>query len=349
MLFKKRKEKQRHLLEWQKAIEPNSPDKLVMTEGQLKHTSEQQATNDLKIIQDCNNIISDTTNPETFFSRFDLMKERCEHLKRLEPYIQFSGASPTEALHEIVDNEQEAVYIFIARYYNSVLEKAESLKTKKGKDNQFQKFYDSLQPYHNRMDARNINYIESKRNDRNVNLFGEPLDKLVDGDLPWGWIAHNKDFTDKIHDEYSFFLQQWIDCRNRSPKELYFALKSFVKYMEDVEKLCKSKGECFEFWFYNVLTSTDYILKRKDELKNLEINVTELQKEYEQNKQFAVQLESQVFQVLQDNEGILQADLKKMFDEKKQRIVSDILYNLYKDGKIEKVKSGRTYKLYIKK
>lgn len=90
-----------------------------------------------------------------------------------------------------------------------------------------------------------------------------------DGNLPWGWIAHTKEFTEKINNEYSYFLNMWLATRTKSAREQYSALKSLVVYLEDVEKLCKSKGECFEFWFYEVLISKDYIRKRKKELDAL--------------------------------------------------------------------------------
>lgn len=98
----------------------------------------------------------------------------------------------------------------------------------------------------------------------------DDLDHLTkDGDLPWGWHSYAKEFTDKIDGEYSYFLNMWLESRNKSPKEQYSALKSFVLYLEDAAKLCRAKGECFEFWFYNILTSSDYIDKRKKELNDL--------------------------------------------------------------------------------
>lgn len=93
----------------------------------------------------------------------------------------------------------------------------------------------------------------------------EHLDE--NGELPFGWVYRNKDFVNKINAEYSRFLNVWLESRSKSPKEQYAALKSFVIYLEDVEKLCKSKGECFEFWFYEILITPDYIQKRKEELK----------------------------------------------------------------------------------
>lgn len=95
----------------------------------------------------------------------------------------------------------------------------------------------------------------------------EHLDE--NGELPFGWVYRNKDFVDKINNEFSCFLNMWLDSRSKSPKEQYAALKSFVLYLEDVEKLCKSKGECFEFWFNEILTSKNYIEQRKTDLEKL--------------------------------------------------------------------------------
>lgn len=97
-----------------------------------------------------------------------------------------------------------------------------------------------------------------------------------EGELPFGWVWHNREFTEKIGGEYSYFLNLWLNARKKSPKELYSALKSFVLYLEDIEKLCKSKGECFEFWYYNILTAPDYLEKRKLELQRLSETLEEV-------------------------------------------------------------------------
>lgn len=94
-----------------------------------------------------------------------------------------------------------------------------------------------------------------------------------EGELPWGWHSHTKEFTDRIKAEYSYFLNMYIEARAKAPQVHYQALESFILYLEDVEKLCKSKNECFEFWFYEILTSRNYIPKLKAELKRLVANV----------------------------------------------------------------------------
>ena len=60
----------------------------------------------------------------------------------------------------------------------------------------------------------------------NVAKPDDDLERLTeDGELPWGWHSHNKDFTGKINGEYSYFLDKWLDARKKSPKELYSALR----------------------------------------------------------------------------------------------------------------------------
>lgn len=114
------------------------------------------------------------------------------------------------------------------------------------------------------------NNVISVPKDNNHNFFNQTLNHLdKDGELPFGWVTHNKDFTEPIQQKYDQLLHQWLNSRTKTPKEVYTALSSFVAYMEDIERLCKSKGECFEFWFNEILTGKDYLKKRKQELAGL--------------------------------------------------------------------------------
>lgn len=112
--------------------------------------------------------------------------------------------------------------------------------------------------------------VISTPKDNNHNSFNQSLDHLdEDGELPWGWVTYNRDFTDPIQQEYNKLLHQWVDARTGTSQELYVALSSFVSYMEDIKELCESKGECYEFWFNEILTGKDYLKKRKQELVRL--------------------------------------------------------------------------------
>lgn len=181
-----------------------------------------------------------------------------------------------------------------------------------------------------------------------VNSFDEPLDKLVDG-LPWGWITAHKDFTDKIRTEWGFFLQRWIESRKAHPAEQYGALKSLVVYLEDAQKLCRQKGECFEYWFDGCIANQYYIDKRKSELADLETNMDSHLYEYDQKQRLeayeASLTDEMILDAITQHEGMLQKDLCKLFPYPKA--ISSKLYCMEKEGKIERTKSGNSYILKV--
>lgn len=154
--------KKQKLLEWQNTLLSDPAPKLIMTETQLKQETNRRAENDLRIINDCIKILEDTTNPDTYFSRLELMTSNINDLLMLEPYADFKGASPRAAMVEFVNQKQISINRFLVRYFSTIFDKAENLKTEKGKLNQYQKFYESLQPYYDFMESENIDYIETK-------------------------------------------------------------------------------------------------------------------------------------------------------------------------------------------
>lgn len=169
----------------------------------------------------------------------------------------------------------------------------------------------------------------------------EHLDE--NGELPFGWIYKNKDFVEKINSEFSFFLNNWLDSKNCEPKKQYESLKSFITYLEDVERLCKSKGECFEFWFYEILTSKDYLQKQKNELAYFTTNFDEIEKNFLKKESELIDLDARIVKMLKDNPNIIQADFVKLFDATIQSEVKEKLYYMDKSGILERNKSGRSY------
>lgn len=157
-----KQQKQDELLRWQHIIMPDSPNHLILSEEQLKAISIQQAEECLRIINDCLKLIETTIKPDVFFMRFNLLVEKSLHLCSLESFIPFSGASPMEAYKDIKTDQQKAIKQFLIRYFSDTFDKAEIMKTQKGKIGKYQKFYDSLQEYYCYMNDENIDYIETK-------------------------------------------------------------------------------------------------------------------------------------------------------------------------------------------
>lgn len=186
-----------------------------------------------------------------------------------------------------------------------------------------------------------------------VNSFGEALDKLVDGDLPFGWIAHNEAFTGKLGKELSYFNKQvWEAESDGNPIARRNALKSLVQYMEDVQTLCDSKGECFSLWCSDYLIGNNHKKYVHDKLNALEKNMDQELEKYQAKQkeaEFAAALTDDIIiEAIKQNPDIKQKDFYGVFDSAYKNVVSEKLYFMAKEGKIERIKSGNSYILKVK-
>ena len=155
--------KNAQLLELQKRLVYNSPNRLIFTEKQLRKMATDDAKNSLRIMNDTRKILRNTIKPDVFFSRLDLWIQHTENLKALEPFINLTGVSATVLLNETYKQKDSITLDFLRRYYRSISEKAKTMKTQAGKNNQYKKFYDSLQPFYGEMSQQCIDYMESIR------------------------------------------------------------------------------------------------------------------------------------------------------------------------------------------
>ena len=154
--------KKEELIELQKLVVEDSPDRLIMSEKQLKNIAADNVNRDLEIIQDCIRILGSTTKPDTFFSRLALLIDKADNLRKYEKHLKFKGTLPSEAYGQLWEDHQECIHQFLVRYFSDTFDKAEKMKTEKGKFNKYKSFFDSLQPYYDQMNAYNIDYIETK-------------------------------------------------------------------------------------------------------------------------------------------------------------------------------------------
>ncbi len=156
------------LLEWQNVILEEESTKLHMSRDQLEDCTIEQAQNDMRIFDDCATLINSTVKPDVFFSRLDLAESTLDHLVTLEPYMnQIKCIQLDASMSDLMDKFQEEkdsyTTDFLYRYYGTVKEKADGLKTEKGKQGQFQKFYESLEPYFESISDLNMEYIEAMK------------------------------------------------------------------------------------------------------------------------------------------------------------------------------------------
>lgn len=147
------------LLQLQKLLVKNSPNKLIMSEKQLMDTARRTAKRCLEICNDSMRLVDTTIKPDVFFSRLDLLLTNLAELQELEKYISFSG-SPSKSLARIRASKQEVIHDFLIRYHKSIVAQANAAKTPRGKESKYKKFAESLQPYHSKMNAQNLLFVK---------------------------------------------------------------------------------------------------------------------------------------------------------------------------------------------
>ena len=125
-----------------------------------KAAAEMMAPQWIKILIESRDIVNRTTDPEVFFSRYDLVKEKAEQLASVSKYVKFKGTKPAEVPRMAVDQEQAAVRDLIVRCFQKAVLGAEKAKMEKGKRSQVEKFQSSLEPYFFRMSDENARLVQ---------------------------------------------------------------------------------------------------------------------------------------------------------------------------------------------
>ena len=114
----------------------------------------------LEIATDCEELIRSTANPNVYFERLDLLHKVLITLIRFEPFFTYQRPIPSDRMLNICQKEDEYTNRFIERYFYKISEYAQTLKTDKGKRNQFEKFVTSLEPYYFRMNRDNCCHVQ---------------------------------------------------------------------------------------------------------------------------------------------------------------------------------------------
>lgn len=195
-----------------------------------------------------------------------------------------------------------------------------------------------------------------KKKNTDIGIAFVPDDDLEhltpDGDLPWGWHTANKEFTEKIQSEYSYFLESWLASAKAGIVKEYAALKSLVTYMEDVKRLCDSKGECFAKWASDVIADQTALENKKKRLQQIEENIDALLAAEKRKSHIEANilptLRADLLAAIKIEPGILQSEVYALFDSDLKEYIQQELYSMEKDGVIERQKSGRSYALFLK-
>lgn len=116
-----------------------------------KAAADAEASRYLEILGESSRICSETKNPETFFSRMSLIEETLDKLIAYEGIVKFTGLTPSVAKQEFYNNRVQSVNEFLERYAKDTRIKIYELKTKNGKLNKADAFYNILNEYSDKM------------------------------------------------------------------------------------------------------------------------------------------------------------------------------------------------------
>lgn len=192
------------------------------------------------------------------------------------------------------------------------------------------------------------NNVISIPKDDNHNTFVDSLDHLdSDGDLPFGWTTHKQEFINPLETEFEQFRLNWVNSLNTNYDNEYSALKSFLIYINNCQKLCDSKGECYSFWCSEYLVGRKFKKRLEKDLKNLEEHKDEILRVERIKAEYLPNLSNTILEILKNEPGILQSDLWKKFDIAIKPNVLETIRQMESQNLIVKKKSGKSYALYL--
>lgn len=145
------------------SLQESEVKKVRLTHQEIQ-AAQMQAQRCLEIYNDSSKLFSETVNPEVFFGRFQLAKEQLETLKFIKEdtdnAIGYEGDNLDHKLTLFTDHYSEAFKDFANRYHKASVEKAEKLKTERGRKNNFNKSLEDLLEYKEHIDAADLAFVE---------------------------------------------------------------------------------------------------------------------------------------------------------------------------------------------
>ena len=114
--------------------------------------------------QDTLKIMQKTSEPSTFFSRYDLLMERLDNMIELQQKgVKFTGnLSDLKKMSLDQENIADTVNVLIDNAYNKQIKKLSTLKTERGRENSNNRWYASFEPYFDKIPARSKTYLDLK-------------------------------------------------------------------------------------------------------------------------------------------------------------------------------------------
>lgn len=146
-----------NMILWQNLVMHTDTNRLVTNYSQLKSTSDMHIEGNARILNDSWKLINETTTPDVYFKRLDMIIECYNNLVDLEQFY-ITNMNPINKLQEL--DEISLTHSFIQRYWYKVVTDAEKLKTDTAKVKRKKKAKEVLMEYRDHIDSDNMQYIQ---------------------------------------------------------------------------------------------------------------------------------------------------------------------------------------------
>ena len=119
-------------------------------------------------------------------------------------------------------------------------------------------------------------FNKKKKIEPQRNSIDQPLDHLINGKLPFGWVYHFKEWY-KPRDHHLTSIASKL-CETTTKEQRILIIKELIEYFYSYKSECENKGECYakyfdEMWMHCKNNKCDdfiYISPYEEELKFLE-------------------------------------------------------------------------------
>lgn len=162
-----KKEDDTKLIELQNILFKMNSNKLQVSKKQLNDTLNRYVSTHSKVVNECVILLGDTNNPDTFFTRFNLLIDHLKALSKVERHYSFSRMLPSAQLKKLSADKEMMANAFIDKSWEKLLSKISSLKTEKTKQNNINKFFENMNLYKNNMSGSSIEHLSKLKDSIN--------------------------------------------------------------------------------------------------------------------------------------------------------------------------------------
>ena len=117
----------------------------------LRQCMQLNSNRDDRVISDCLELTRKTLKPDVFFMRDDLLVRTLTEVTLYHKLFRVPRQDPEEDLRRAIDTRDARTCDFIQRSHSDMAQKAAVLKTEKARAGRYEKYHQSMEPFHDQL------------------------------------------------------------------------------------------------------------------------------------------------------------------------------------------------------